>query len=866
MMDTQKTTVHFVPHTHWDREWYLTFEAFRFHLLRLIDNVITLLESDTAYLSFMLDGQTILLEDYLTIRPENRERLRKLIQAKRLWIGPWYVLADEFLVSGEALIRNLLRGSKLAEEFGRRMNVGYVPDTFGHIAQLPQILNGFGLDSAVLWRGVDPESINNRSEARWIAPDSSEVFLLHLPKRGYCMFHTGCYPESDLDQELTRLISTLKSRTSTKHLLILHGADHLFPDAALPELIENRNRKSQDFALFSSLEEALACIRKAHGKDLPILQGELRSGFEDYAPLLQGVTSSRIPQKQKNWTIQTRIERIIEPSSAMAFWFQKPFYQPEIRRAWQLLLTNHPHDSICGCSVDSVHREIDTRFSQCESLLDNVQEALLGVLNSGVPGLTLINPSLNPSGGLSACRIQLPSTMDHFEIRDATGTGVPHQIISTSETKTLHRSDTDFPKIENEKTVQVLLQTGPRAPLSLTGFTVHDGKPTASSVGDVRVGLHFLENSHLRVDAHENGKLSVLVKKNGQRFDGLLGFEDGGDVGDEYNYSPPELDRILCSGKTPARISVFESGPLRGALRIRIRLQVPAEATRDRRSRSRKKGMIKVWTTVRLEADSTVLTCETEINNSAKDHRLRICFPTGCRTHKSRALTPFHMTRRISRAQVTPCSVEVQDGSAPTSGLVHVEDSDGRALSLFTKGLYEYELKADTKRTLALTLLRSVGVLSADDLLYRPMGNAGPPLETPEAQCPGSQRFEYALKFYNDLEPKPIESQIDAYESYILPAQISTRYAVCLSLPISIETDTLRITAFKPAEDGSGLILRLLNVSDHSTESRIRFLCPVTSINRCRLDETELTPLDIQDGCIQFSLTAWQLVTLHLIP
>lgn len=146
-----------IPHSHWDREWYATFEEFRFYLVHFMDELTELLEEDEGFRSFMLDGQASLLEDYLEVRPEKRELLRSLVREGRLEIGPWYVQPDEFLISGEALVRNLMLGDRVAKDFGPVMKQGYVPDTFGHVNQLPQILRGFDIGTFYFMRGIGEE-------------------------------------------------------------------------------------------------------------------------------------------------------------------------------------------------------------------------------------------------------------------------------------------------------------------------------------------------------------------------------------------------------------------------------------------------------------------------------------------------------------------------------------------------------------------------------------------------------------------------------------------------------------------------------------------------------------------------------------
>src|SRR5436309_12265645 len=173
------TTVGIVPHTHWDREWYAPFQVFRARLVRLLDELLPLLEHDLSYARFLLDGQTVVVDDYLEVRPEAAETLRRLAATGRLSVGPWMVLMDEFMVSGETIVRDLQLGLRRAVELGGAMPVGYLPDMFGHIAQMPQILRLAGLEHAVVWRGV-PSAVD-RTGFWWSAPDGSTVRAEYLP-------------------------------------------------------------------------------------------------------------------------------------------------------------------------------------------------------------------------------------------------------------------------------------------------------------------------------------------------------------------------------------------------------------------------------------------------------------------------------------------------------------------------------------------------------------------------------------------------------------------------------------------------------------------------------------------------------------
>src|SRR5918993_3042646 len=160
--------VHVVPHTHWDREWYSSFQSFRLRLVDLLDDLLPRMEADPSYARFLLDGQLAVVDDYLAVRPGAEDRLRRLVGSSRIAVGPWYTLPDEFLVGGETLVRNLQLGLRVGDRFGGAMPVGYLPDMFGHVAQMPQILAGFGFEHAVVWRGV-PAAID-RAGFWWRGP------------------------------------------------------------------------------------------------------------------------------------------------------------------------------------------------------------------------------------------------------------------------------------------------------------------------------------------------------------------------------------------------------------------------------------------------------------------------------------------------------------------------------------------------------------------------------------------------------------------------------------------------------------------------------------------------------------------------
>ena len=362
----------------------------------------------------MLDGQMLPVEDYLEVCPERRADLERLVQAGRLFMGPWYALADEFLVSPEALVRNLIIGIRMAQEFGPVMLEGYVPDAFGHIAQLPQILQGFNMGSAIFWRGVGDEGEELGNEFWWEAPDGSRVLAIHLrdgyhnaSNLGYSMrWGDPSRTEFSMELALRRLrdaIDVLKPYARSPYLLLMNGIDHAEADPMLPSIIAKANQELPDVRIeHGSLPEYIARIRQVvKDNDLPTFRREFNRGR--YSVILQGVYSTRIYLKQANDRIQTLLERYAEPFSAWAWLLGTTYPANFLDLAWRTLLKTHPHDDICGCSVDTVHREMMTRFGEAEQIgsviaRDSYRAMMRCIDRTDQPGVPFIlyNPVARP--------------------------------------------------------------------------------------------------------------------------------------------------------------------------------------------------------------------------------------------------------------------------------------------------------------------------------------------------------------------------------------------------------------------------------------------------------------------------------------
>ncbi|MBN2153396.1 MAG: hypothetical protein JW839_18220, partial [Candidatus Lokiarchaeota archaeon] len=395
-MSDKKKELFMVSHTHWDREWYLSFNQFRLRLVNVVDKALGM-ASVPGWNSFMLDGQTAPVEDYLEVKPENFAALKHAVEAKKLIVGPWYVLADEFLESAEGLVRNLLIGHGIAERLGKVMKCGYVPDTFGHVWQLPQVLAGFGIKSCYMFRGYPPlfggheeykgHNDDTRLEFFWRAPDGTKVLALHHITGYGNASHlsdsasSGEYKCLGAVMRILGAVERLEPRSARPLFLIMNGTDHLFPDDNIPDVIDfinNDEELGENFHITHATIEDYFDALDEDSYGLAELAGEMRGSA--YTQVTPACLSSRMYLKQANWRLSNDIEHLVEPLNVLAWYLGAKYPQDPIRLAWKLLLKNHPHDSICGCSIDRVHEDMETRFAEIGDMVETLVNGATSVI------------------------------------------------------------------------------------------------------------------------------------------------------------------------------------------------------------------------------------------------------------------------------------------------------------------------------------------------------------------------------------------------------------------------------------------------------------------------------------------------------
>jgi alpha-mannosidase len=888
-----KPVYHIVSHSHWDREWYFPFDRFRAMLVDMVEDLIVLFSRDPEFKSYTLDGQMAAVMDYLEIRPDRVETIRDLVKKGKLFIGPWYILNDEFLSSGESHIRNLSLGFRLGKNLGGVMPVGYIPDQFGHIAQMPQILKGFGIDTALIYRGFGGEAGQERSEYWWMSPDGTKVLMHHLPKDGYSAGYFGTKDKEIIVQKFDRLRKELDARATTSQRLFFNGGDHHWPDEDVTTALAVLREQYEAEFKHSNFPDFLEAIKREIGSEdnLPRLLGETRFGYRHAFAVLGGVFSSRMYLKQLNAECETLLERILEPLNVIATHGGMRSKTPHIEQAWKYVLQNQDHDAICGTSVDDVHREMVVRYAKTKHIGEHVTAECLAHLlpydereHKDERYVFVFNPSpwvrneivetevefflqdvvvgLNPEVKVD----EKKPSVKGFTLSDPSGRELPFQVVSREEAFGVTYSKRDYPHQTLVEKFSILLSASDIPSVGWKGFAVSRVDDMPSYPSEIAVGNQSIENEFLRVEAGERGKITLTDKSTGRVYDNINAFEDSGDVGDEYTYSYPDRDGWWTSGQFTPRVMIEEKGPLRASLRLEHRMMVPKEASKDSKSRSAEMVELLIVTTLVLASRSRRVDIRTVVHNVCKDHRLRALFSTGIDTVSSLAETPFAVVKREHKTyDTTQFLFEHPAMVAPMQRFVTIGDAS-KGLTLITRGLPEYELKIEKRGELALTLLRCVGKLSGRDLTTRPGGAAGWWNETPEAQCLGDHTFEYSVFPHGPVGDGIWTSIVEQVELFTVPCLAVKRkneQTVFENSFLSVQPKSLLLTSLKRADDESGIIIRLNNPVDTVVRGTVHVEAKMREAYRATMNEAIIEPVEIVHGHdIPVTVKAYEVMTL----
>ncbi|NJP95727.1 alpha-mannosidase [Nonomuraea sp. FMUSA5-5] len=906
------TEIVVVPHTHWDREWYEPFQRFRLRLVALLDEVLDTMEREPAY-HFTLDGQLACVDDYLEVRPENRDRVAALVRSGRLAVGPWQILLDEFLCSGETIIRNLELGMARADRLGGAMPVGYLPDMFGHTAQMPQILRKAGLTHACVYRGV-PSAVTTDVFA-WVAPDGTAVRTQYLPAGGY---GNGAYLFSEgegLAERAAGFVRTMREWHGPEGpLLAMYGTDHSAPVRGLPDMVATISARMDTLSGYIGTSDG-----EVDG--LPQVHGELRSHAR--ANILPGVISIRPHLKQAMSRAERMVERYAEPLATL---WGSEWPGRFLDMAWWRLVDASGHDSVTGCGVDETAQQVAARIAEAEHLGQAVRDLVTSRLARSVPsdGVLIVNPTpaarrgvvimdmpgndplLDPSGAVVpvqpleyAPTLLLDEEMDPataltfvhgtelygrhvagWAVEDGTLTfTVAREPSVAFDVNDLRGALDGVTRVrivaQPRRTVAALVQAPPLGHTSLRpgpreqAHAEEDGVERLPGMHDpscwlssdsaplpVRGDEQVLDNGLLRVTIARDGTLT-LVGQDGTTVTGAARVVDGGDVGDTYNYAPPAIDETV-SEPVAVEAELICTGPLTAMVDVRRTYLWPASGEDPydtpevpAGTRATRMEEITVTTRVELRAGEPFVRLRVDFDNRCADHRVRLHVPLPQPATCSHAEGQFAVVTRGLTAE-GGCG-ETPLPTFPASSWV----AAGGVAALL-EHVTEYEL-ADGE--LALTLLRSTGYLSRNRNALRPEP-AGPQLPTPAAQSRGPRTVSLALMPYQGSWSEVVpQAEAFRHDLLVVPG-LGEPY-----LPLPAPEAGLEV-------GGDGVVMTSLRERDGWRELRVVALTPdateaVVSGRFAEARHADLRgrpgdPLPVTGGTLRLPLGAWEIATVQL--
>lgn len=887
---------HVVSHTHWDREWYHPLERFRQRLVALVDELLE--RPPRPGESFLLDGQAVVLDDYLAVRPERQAELSALLAGGRLEAGPWYVLADELIPGGEAIVRNLLAGARAVRRLrGTPPPVLYCPDSFGHPATLPMIARGFGMELVILWRGYGSARWPAGDTVRWAAPDGSEVFLFHLPRAGYEFGSSLPADAGESRERWTAMRAELAPRATTRVVLIPNGADHharqAQHDEAIAALAASGLATGDQVHASSIAAFAAALIGRASRQRLATVRGELRDSY-GYTWTMQGTFGSRAHEKRLNARAERLLVREAEPFAALARWRGASRRAALLHAAWRDVLEAQPHDTLCGCSIDAVARAMELRLESARVQAAGIRDdALLDLIghdasaareqrDGWTPVVVLQNPAARQRSGVAIVQIEEfvrdvavgPGSGSGSATRDAAPTapanttalasGIAGAIVQPLRVSEEHRrieSPRHYPDNDLVRVTEAAVWVD-----AMDGYGVR----AARLEGDVERGSAELRvarvtargtrmtNGLVSVEVAPSGAVSLHDHRSDRRLPDLFELLDEMDMGDLYTPSPRGAP--VAAAFRSARI--VRRGPLRGEMEIRYTLP-PLGAVGHRRPRRAVRDLA-VRLNLLLHAGDPFVRINVVVENQRDDHRLRLAIRTDVSAPAVHADATFDVVQRVpltlDRAER---AMEHAPAPAPLHRYVSLFDARQGA-TLYSDGLGEYEARSDG--SVLVTLLRAVGELSRNDLPERP-GHAGWPAPTPAAQCHGTFEARFALMLHGRREPGTVDLVERTADDVLSPITgFTLRSALAVPAPVAgvtLEGEGLAFSACKEAESGAGTVLRCVNLLD--TPQRGRWIVGFTpaQVHRARLDETpeaELAP----GSEIAFTAAPHEVVTIVL--
>ena len=780
-----KRKIHVIPHSHWDREWYFTTSRSKVYLMKDLGDVLNTLENDPEFKYFMVDAQGSLLDDYIKWRPQDKERISKLVNEGRLVIGPWYTQTDQLVISGESIVRNMYYGMKRCESFGKYMNVGYVPDSFGQSGNMPQIYRQFGIEDTLFWRGVSDDMVKH-TDYNWRGDDGSVVFTTQIPFGYYIGGNIPEAPEENDEFWKKECFEKAGGRSATRHIYFPNGFDQAPVRTNLPQLVQERNEKDpENEYVISCIEDYIKDV-KSENPELEEVQGELV--IAKHMRIHKSIFSSRSDLKVMNTQIQNYVTNVMEPLLTISYNLGNEYPHEAVAEIWKLLFENAAHDSIGSCISDTANEDVYVRYKQARDIAVNLVELhsrliAANVKNDADMTFTVINTLPQKRKDTVIVKTYVPG--GKFAIIDENGNDVDYTIIKSRDLTDYVLSQTimldpsrKFYVPDQVLEVTMAIKANDVPALGYVQYSIDTKKDSHKETADKKV----LENEYYAIEVEENGSLTIVDKANNVTYKNQGILVENGDDGDSFNYSPPRKDMEVFSNESKCTVKISGSD-IYDQAEIHFDMVVPADL--DERAEGKVSVTMPVDMTVALRKDSKVIDFNVKVDNKGLSHRLCVLFDSQIVSAFNYADQQFGLIKRPnyyekemklymesmnnktekkagiqelanwandqSTWQEPPISIE------PTQSYVSLTDGK-TGIAVIPQGVREYEVLDDSK--IRLTLFRTYGFMGKENLIYRPGRASGERIiETPAAQLLKEMEFNFGFTSYaGDINDSDIDT------------------------------------------------------------------------------------------------------------
>ena len=886
-----KRKIHVIPHSHWDREWYFATSRSKVYLMKDLGDVLNTLENDPEFKYFMVDAQGSLLDDYIKWRPQDKERISKLVNDGRLVIGPWYTQTDQLVISGESIVRNMYYGMKRCESFGKYMNVGYVPDSFGQSGNMPQIYRQFGIEDTLFWRGVSDDMVKH-TDYNWRGDDGSVVFTTQIPFGYYIGGNIPEEPEENEEFWQKECLEKAGGRSATRHIYFPNGFDQAPVRTNLPQLVKERNEKDpENEYVISCIEDYIKDV-KSENPELEEVQGELV--IAKHMRIHKSIFSSRSDLKVMNTQIQNYVTNVMEPLLTISYNLGNEYPHEAVAEIWKLLFENAAHDSIGSCISDTANEDVYVRYKQARDIAVNLVELhsrliATNVKNDADMTFTAINTLPQKRKDTVIVKTYVPG--GKFAIIDEKGNDVDYTIIKSRDLTDYVLSQTimldpsrKFYVPDQVLEVTMAIKANDVPALGYVQYSIDTQKDSHKETADKKV----LENKYYTIEVEENGSLTIVDKANNVTYKNQGILVENGDDGDSFNYSPPRKDMEVFSNESKCTVKISGSD-IYDQAEIHFDMVVPADL--DERAEGKVSVTMLVDMTVALRKDSKVIDFNVKVDNKGLSHRLCVLFDSQIVSAFNYADQQFGLIKRPnyyekemklymesmnnktekkagiqelanwandqSTWQEPPISIE------PTQSYVSLTDGK-TGIAVIPQGVREYEVLDDSK--IRLTLFRTYGFMGKENLIYRPGRASGERIiETPAAQLLKEMEFNFGFTSYaGDINDSDIDTLAKQYNTNLevytyaeflngrlifSQREIEGQNAKIHSL---FETEgNLVVSAVKKAEEDDGYIIRLYNGKDHKDlDDKIKFNFDIKEAYYTNLKEEKTEEIKVENNTI----------------